>query len=125
MMDWGWRATWQEQCETAEAIELRYGLDAAFDYVVGEKLLDLAARAARRPELARELPGFVSRVRSMFTPDEIEQQLKRIERRHVERDEAAADLGGLNREDRIRGIGAHPPMSAIRELLKVPALATS
>lgn len=124
-MDWGWRATWQELCETAEAIELRYGLDAAFDYVVGEKLPDLAARAARRPDLARELPGFVSRVRNMFTAEEIEQQLKRIERRHIERNQAGADDGGPNRENRITGIGARPPMSAIRELLEAPALATS
>lgn len=125
MMDWGWRARLQEQCEMAEAMELRYGLEAAFDYVVGEKLLDLAALAARRPELASELPGFVSRVRSMFTPDEIEEQLRRMERRHIERDGTATDDDGLERENRMADIGAHPPMSAIRELLSVPALATS
>lgn len=125
MMDWGWRARWQEQCDVAEAIELCYGPDAAFDYVVGGRLLDMAARAAGRPELARELPGFVSRVRSMFTPDEIEEQLKRMERRHIERDEAAANDGGPDRENRTTVIGTHPSMSAIRELLGVPALAAS
>ena len=124
-MDWGGRARWQEQCDVAEAIELCYGLDAAFDYVVGGKLLDMAARAARRPELARELPGFASRVRNMFTPDEIEEQLKRMERQHIERDEAAANDGGPDRENRATVIRAHPSMSAIRELLGVPALAAS
>ena len=125
MMDWGWQARWQEQCDVAEAIELCYGLEAAFDYVVGGGLLDMATRAARRPELARELPGFASRVRRMFTPDEIEEQLKRMERRHIERDEAPANDGGLNRETRTTVTGAHPPMSALRELLGVPALAAS
>ena len=124
-MDWGWRATWQEQCEMAEAIELRYGLEAAFDYVVGDKLPDLAARATKRSELARELPGFVSRVRSMFTPQEIEEQLKRMERQQVERDGAAANDSNLDPENRTAGIGSHPPISAIREWLSVPVLETA
>ena len=124
-MDCGWHATWQEQCEMAEAIELRYDLEAAFDYVVGEKLLDLAARAARRPELAHELPEFVSRVRSMFTTQEIDEQVKRMERLQIERDGTAADDCSLSPENRTTGIGLRPPMSAIRELLSVSALATS
>jgi len=43
---------WMEQCEAAEDIRLRYGLKAAFDYVVAEKLLMFAEAAARRPEFA-------------------------------------------------------------------------
>ena len=121
-MNWGWRATWQEQCEMAEAIELRYGLEAAFDYVVGEKLVDLAARAARRPELARELPRFASRVRSMFTPQEIEEQLTRLECRQIEPDGVVTDVSRLNPENRMIGVGSHLPMSTIRELLSVSGL---
>jgi len=43
---------WMDQCEAAEDIRLRYGLKAAFDYVVAEKLLMFAEAAARRPEFA-------------------------------------------------------------------------
>ena len=56
-----------EQCEAAEAIRLRYGAESAFDYVVGEKLLNFAEAAATNAEFAQALPQFVSRVRDMFT----------------------------------------------------------
>ena len=70
---------WIEQCDAAQDIKLRYGLKAAFDYVVAEKLLNFAGAAADHPEFARELPRFVSRVRGMFTPQEIRTHLARIE----------------------------------------------
>ena len=57
---------WMEQCQAAEDIRLRYGPKAAFDYVVGEKLLNFAGAAASHPEFARELPRFVARVRDLF-----------------------------------------------------------
>ena len=50
----------------------RYGLKAAFDYAVAEKLLNFAEAAAQHPEFARALPRFVSRVRQMFTAHELE-----------------------------------------------------
>ena len=62
---------WVEQCVAAETIKLRYGLKAAFDYAVAEKLLNFAEAAAQHPEFARELPRFVSRVRQMFTAQEL------------------------------------------------------
>ena len=34
----------------------RYGLKAAFDYAVAEKLLNFAEAAAQHPEFARALP---------------------------------------------------------------------
>jgi hypothetical protein len=39
---------WIEQCDAAQDIKLRYGLKAAFDYVVAEKLLNFASAAAVR-----------------------------------------------------------------------------
>jgi len=54
---------WIEQCDAAQAIRLRYGLKAAFDYVVAEKLLNFAEAAGHYPQFAQELPRFVSRVR--------------------------------------------------------------
>jgi hypothetical protein len=59
---------WIEQYDAAQGIKLRYGLKAAFDYLVAEKLLNFAEAAAEHPEFARELPRFVSQVRLMFTP---------------------------------------------------------
>ena len=64
-----WHEIWMEQCEAAETIKLRYGVESAFDYVVGEKLLNFAEAAAGHPEFAQALPQFVSRVRDMFTPE--------------------------------------------------------
>ena len=63
-----WHDIWLEQCEAAETVKLRYGVESAFDYVVGEKLFNFAEAAADHPEFAQALPQFVSRVRGMFTP---------------------------------------------------------
>lgn len=65
MTDRSWQQIWMEQCDAAEGIRVRYGLKAAFDYTVGEKLLHFAEAAARHPDFAREMPRFVSRVRRM------------------------------------------------------------
>src|SRR5436305_13020142 len=75
---------WIEQCEAAEEIKLRYGLKAAFDYLVAEKLFNFAEAAARDPKFARELPRFLARVRGLFTPQEIRTQLDRIGREQRE-----------------------------------------
>ena len=49
-----------QQCEAAQTVRERFGLKAAFDYIVGEKLLNFASAASTHPEFARELPRFVS-----------------------------------------------------------------
>ena len=54
---------WIEQCDAARDIKIRYGLKAAFDYVVTEKLLNLPAPLPAILKFARELPRFVSKVR--------------------------------------------------------------
>jgi hypothetical protein len=79
---------WIEQCEAAQTVRARFGLKAAFDYIVGEKLLNCASAASTYPEFARELPQFVSEVRRMFRPDEIATQLAQIERAQAEKDVA-------------------------------------
>ena len=61
---------WIEQCDAAQTIKARFGLTAAFDYLVGEKLMSFASAASRHPDFARELSRFVSEVRRMFTPDD-------------------------------------------------------
>jgi hypothetical protein len=76
---------WIEQCEAAQTIKARFGLTAAFDYLVGEKLINCASAAPRYPDFARELPRLVSEVRRMFTLDEIGTHLAQIERAKSER----------------------------------------
>ena len=71
---------WIEQCEATKTIRARFGLKAAFEYLVGEKLLNFAETAANHATFAQELPRFVSEVRHLFTPDEIAAQLAQIER---------------------------------------------
>ena len=70
---------WIEQCEAAQTIKARFGLTAAFDYLVGEKLMSFASAASRHPDFARGR-GLFPEVRRMFTPDEIGAQLAQIER---------------------------------------------
>jgi len=53
---------WTEQCEAAQMIRARFGLKAAFDYLVGEKLITFVRAASRHPDFARELPRFISEV---------------------------------------------------------------
>ena len=68
-----------EKRAAAQTIKARFGLTAAFDYLVGEKLMNFAGAASRHPDFARELPRFVSEVRRMFTPAEIGALLAQIE----------------------------------------------
>jgi len=83
---------WIEQCEAAQDIKIRFGLKAAFNYLVAEKLLEFARAGADHPEFARELPRFVSEVRRMFTPEEVRTHIARIEREQCETDANAAEM---------------------------------
>ena len=82
---------WIQQCEAAQTIKARFGLTAAFDYLVGEKLINFASAASTHPEFAPELPRFVSEVRRMFTPDEIAAHFAQIELALAEKDVEVAD----------------------------------
>src|SRR5271169_2732230 len=65
---------WIEQCEAAQTIKARFGLTAAFDCLVGEKLMSFACAAFRHPDFARELPRFVSEVRNERNVDVLERE---------------------------------------------------
>ena len=122
---------WIDQCEAAEEIKLRYGLKAAFDYLVAEKLLNFAEAAARDPEFARQLPRFVARVRGLFTPQEIRTQLDRIGREQMEYDAYIEQHDASDEEDEL--ILESPAAAAerarqfatIAELLTAAELGTS
>ena len=119
------REVWIEQCEAAQTIRVRFGLKSAFDYLVGEKLLNFAEAAANHVDFARELPGFVSQVRCIFTPEEIEAQLARIE--SMQNDETTDDF---DEEDPFRESPAEAAervrrFNLIKELLTATNLGTS
>jgi hypothetical protein len=118
---------WIEQCEAAQTIKARFGLMAAFDYLVGEKLMSFASAASRHPDFARELPRFVSEVRRMFTPDEIGAHLARVERSQNKRN---IDVLEGEDDDPLReGLAAVAEcvqqFMLVKELLTAPMLGTS
>ncbi len=110
---------WQDQCEAAETIMARYGEKAAFDYLVGEKLLHYMSAARDRPEFARQLPVFVAEVRRLFPPSGIAPQIEALQMNLVERasqdDEVGFDLPGPAQEelDNLRQVA---------DLLRAPTL---
>ena len=122
---------WIEQCDAAQTIKARFGLMAAFDYLVGEKLMSFASAASRHPDFARELPRFVSEVRRMFTPDEIGAQLAQIERSQNERnvdvveEEDDDDDDDLLREGPAAVAERVQQFMLVKELLTAPMLGTS
>ena len=120
-----WHEIWREQCEAAKSIRLNCGLKSAFDYVVGEKLLNFAEAAEEHPEFARALPQFVSEVRHMFTPEEIEEHLARIERERLKRDMDAMDVYDPDVDDLAASDAEARRFKFVKELLTAPALGTS
>ena len=74
------RTVRMEQCDAARSIRTRYGLNAALDYLITEKLINFADAAASFPDFARELPMFVAEVRRIFTPEEVVAHLDALER---------------------------------------------
>ena len=116
---------WIEQCDAAQNIKLRYGLKAAFDYLVAEKLLNFSSAASQHPEFARELPRFVSRVRCMFTPEEIWTHIARVEREQSEKAGEVSEEDELHRESPIAAAARAQQFATIKELLTAPELGTS
>jgi hypothetical protein len=116
---------WIEQCEAAQTIKARYGLTAAFEYLVGEKLMNFANAASRHPDFARELPRFVSEVRHMFTPYEIGAHLEQIERAQSQQDVDVLDEDDPLRESPATAAERIRQFTLIKELLTATTLGTS
>jgi hypothetical protein len=119
---------WIAQCEAARDIKSRFGLQAAFDCVVAEKLLEFTCTAADHPEFAKELPRFVSEVRRMFAPDEMRTQIARVEREQHEktaRANAADDNDELLPESPAIVAAQARQFAIIQELLTAPELGPS
>jgi hypothetical protein len=116
---------WIEQFEAAQTIKARFGLKAAFDYLVGEKLVNFVSAASGHPNFARELPRFVSHVRSMFTPDEIGAHLAQIERVQSEQTADVLDEDDPLRESPAAVAERTRQFKLLKELLTATALGTS
>jgi hypothetical protein len=124
---------WVEQCNATHEIKLRYGVKAAFDYLVSDKLLNFADAATSRPEFARELPRFVACVRGLFTPQEMRTHLTRIEREQTEyaaenddeEDDEFDDEDELIRESPAAAAKRARQFAIVKELLTAAELGTS
>ena len=120
-----WHEVWREQCEAAESIRLQYGIASAFDYVVGEKLLTFAEAAGEHPEFARVLPQFVSEIRRMFTLEEIDEHLARVENARLQRVMDTMDVYDPELDDLAASDAEARRFEFVKELLTAPALGTS
>lgn len=116
---------WLEQYEAADNIKLRYGLKAAFDYLVAEKVLNFADAAARHPAFAHELPKFVSRVRLMFTPQEMRAHITRLEYELFGNDVTRSDEDDFLTECPATVAKRASQFATIKELLTARELGTS
>lgn len=70
---------WIDQCEATEGIRERFGLENALGYLIGEKLFNFVQASEQHPEFADELPAFVAEIRRLFTAEEIDEYLGRLE----------------------------------------------
>jgi hypothetical protein len=96
---------WREQVRAVSAIRQQHGEEAAFDYIVDEKLMNFAEAAEGRPEFARELPRFVAAIRDVFLPHTMRSGLQRLAR-YLEKDKADA-------ADMLREKQGNPPREAL------------
>jgi hypothetical protein len=61
---------WIEQCAAARRVKEHFGLAAALDYLIGEKLLTFAEVAELSTEFMQELPDFLQEIRAVFRLEE-------------------------------------------------------
>lgn len=110
----GFERIWIEQCEAAERIREEHGIDKAFGYLVGEKLMNFLEVSKQKPEFRGELPHFVARVCEMFPQAEIERYLRSARRvgapGHVLSDEDYEEM-------REAGAFDESPVRAAQDLL--------
>lgn len=92
---------WRDQCDAAVTIQSRYGERAVLDYLIGEKLLHFISAARTRPEFAVQFPGFVARVRQMFSRQTIRTYIVELERgliqesHHVDEDDVSLNSAAI------------------------------
>ena len=78
--------SWFEQCQAAKRIRQRFGLQAALDYLIGEKFSTFARLIDQDQDYPAELVAFIAELGGVFTDDEIHQYLSKrrgSEARHL------------------------------------------
>ena len=121
-----WHEIWIEQCDAAESIRRRFGTRSALEYLVSEKLISFAEAAQRDPDFARALPRFVSRIRQIFTVQEITLHLSRLERERLELESLPIEDEDDDPRHRFATDARRARhMASIRKLLTAPILGTS
>ena len=121
------RMLWMSQCEVVPSIKGEFGLQAALDYVISEKLLNFAQAAVSHADFARELPLFVAAIRRLFSPDEISVHMAVL----VPRVTADAQADAEADEDAFEATSPQEPaalvdrLSLLEQLLEVAHLGTS
>lgn len=113
---------WRDQCEATISIKARYGEQAAFDYLVGEKLLHFVSAARDHPEFASQLPAFVMEIRQLFPGDTMRSHLEILEARLVAKVHDADDC-----DIESFGVEANEleSLQQIADLLRSPHLGTA
>ena len=71
---------WIDQCAATEGIRESFGSRNALNYLIGEKLFSFLHAAERDPLFATEVPAFISKIRQLFTAQEIRDYLDQLER---------------------------------------------
>ncbi len=71
------------------------------------------------------MPQFVSKLRSMFTPEEIEEHLARVENERLQRAIDAMDVFDPELDDLAAPAAEERRFEFVKELLTAPALGTS
>ena len=70
---------WPEQCRAALIIQKNLGIPQALHYLVGEKFVEFVRESARQAPFAAELASFAAEVRRMFTHDDLDVFLQKLE----------------------------------------------
>ena len=87
---------WVDQCEAAENIREAFGLQKALGYLIGEKLLNFLQVVDEDEAFSAELPGFVEKIKTIFSDAEIREYLDTVHRvgalGHVATDEAYEEM---------------------------------
>ena len=116
---------WIDQCDAARTIRIHYGADAAFDYLVGEKLMNFADAAITHPKFKDDLPMFVSEVRAIFSIDELAQGVAKFEKK-LQRDRPGkTEFDELYVESPKIVARRIERFKALRALLTAPQLGTA
>ena len=113
--------------QAARTIRERFGLEAAFDYTVGEKLMDFVTASRDHPAFARELPGFISEMRPMFSADEFCRLFAQLEREETGKDAESRDPNEDEVHDESPAGAAERvrQFTTIKEFLNAHSLGTS